>query len=526
MKVLVSDKLDEKGLAILRNTKGFEVDYKPKIPPEELKKIIGSYEALLIRSGTRVTSEIIEAADKLKVIGRAGIGVDNVDIEAASKRGIVVMNTPLANTITTAEHALSLMLSLARRIPQAHTSLKSGKWEKGKFLGVEVYQKTLGVIGMGNIGKVVAQRALGIEMEVIAYDPYITREKADELGVELVELDDLFARSDFITIHTPLTDDTRDMINAESIAMMKDGVRIINCARGGIINEKDLAEAIEKGKVAGAAIDVFGKEPVDPDNPLLKLDAVVSTPHMGASTAEAQQNVSMAVVEQLIDFSRGIVRNAVNMPSLDPKLVSQIKPYLILAEKMGLFLGQIIEGRMKEIKIGYCGEVASLDVRPISMTLIEGMLRPILKEMVNLVNAPFLARERGVKVSETKSEECEDFSSVLNAILITDKGEISIAGALFAGGKPRIINLNGFYLEAVPEGHLLVFSNVDQPGVIGKIGTLLGNNRVNIAGMQLGRGKREGEAVAIVNVDSPIPDEVMSEIRNLPFIHFARLLKL
>ncbi len=526
MKILVSDKLDARGLEILKQAGDLDVDYKPGLAPEELKKIIGHYDGLVVRSATKVTEDIIAAADRLKVIGRAGIGVDTVDVTAASKRGIIVMNTPLANTITTAEHAVSMMLSMARKIPQAHATMKAGLWEKKKFTGVEVYHKTLGIIGIGNIGKIVAKRAMGLEMNVIAYDPFITREKAESLGVELVELDELFTRADFISIHTPLTDETRNLVNAESFAKMKKGVRIVNCARGGIINEADLVEAVKSGKVAGAALDVFEKEPIGADSPLLGLEDVVLTPHLGAATAEAQENVSTAIAEQMVDFARGLVRNAVNMPSLDPEVMAKLKPFLALAERMGLFLGQMVDGRMKEVKLVYSGEVTHLDIRPISMLFMKGILEPILKEMVNLVNAPFLARERGIKVSETKREESEDFTSMLEAVMITDKGETSITGTLFAGGNPRIISFNGFDLEAVPEGFMLVFSNQDQPGVIGRIGTVLGDNKINIAGFHLGRKVREAQAVAIVNVDSLIPEGVMGEIRKLPFIRFARQVKL
>jgi D-3-phosphoglycerate dehydrogenase len=526
MKVLVSDKLTDAGLEILRGAEGLEVDNRPAVSHEELKEVIGSYHGLIIRSRTRVTADIIKAADNLRVIGRAGLGLENVDLAAASKRGIVVMNTPLANTLTTAEHAFSMMLALARSIPQAHATMKDGLWEKGRFIGVEVYNKTMGVIGLGNIGSAFSRLAQGAGMELIACDPFINREKADEQGIELVELEELFDRADFISIHTPLTDDTRHLINTQTIALMKDSVRIINCARGGIINEEELAEALASGKVAGAALDVFEKEPVDPDNPLLKLGNVICTPHLGTATREAQGNVALAVAEQVADFFRGNIRNAVNMPSVDAEIMSRLKPYLVLAEKLGLFLGQMSDGRMQEVNLVYSGEVADLDIRPVSMTILEGVLRPILKEKVNLVNAPHLARERGVKISETTRREREGFTDVIEVTMVTDKGENSVAGTLLAGQNPRIVRVNGFNLEAVPEGHMLVFSNIDQPGVIGRIGNLLGDSQVNIAGFKLGRVKPTGEAVAIVNIDSPIPEDVIEQIRDLPFIHFARQVQL
>lgn len=526
MKILVADKLDARGLEILQKAPGLKVDNKPGLAPEELKKIIGEYEGLVVRSATKVTADVIEAAGKLRVIGRAGIGVDTVDVEAASKRGIIVMNTPLANTITTAEHAVSMMLSLARKIPQAHATMKAGQWEKKKFTGVEVYGKTLGVVGIGNIGKIVARRAQGLEMKVIAYDPFITREKAESLGVELVELDELLARADFITIHVPKNKETVNLIDAAAFAKMKKGVRLINCARGGILNEADLVAAIKEGKVAGAALDVFEQEPLSPESPLLGVEEIIMTPHLGAATTEAQENVSTAIAEQMVNFAKGIVVNAVNMPSLDPEMMARLRPYIALAEKLGLFLGQMLDGRMQEVRLSYCGEVAGLDVRPLSMTFLHGILLPQLGEMVNLVNAPFLARERGVRVSETKREECENFSSILSAELTTDKGEISLSGTLFHGAEPRIIALNGFDLEAIPEGYMLVFSNKDQPGVIGRIGTILGENAVNIAGFHLGRRVKEAEAVAVVNIDTAIPEAVLAEIRKLGFIHFARQVKL
>jgi D-3-phosphoglycerate dehydrogenase len=526
MKILVADKLDARGLEILNNAKGLEVDNKPGLSPEDLKAIIGQYEGLIVRSATKVPADLIAAAGRLKVIGRAGIGVDTVDVDAASKRGIVVMNTPLANTITTAEHAVSMMLALARKIPQAHATMKAGQWEKKKFTGVEVYQKTLGVIGLGNIGKIVARRAIGLEMKVIAYDPFITREKAEELGVGLVGLEELLSRADFISVHVPKTKDTTNLINRDAFAKMKKGVRIVNCARGGIVNETDLVEAIKSGKVAGAACDVFDKEPIEPSNPLIALDEVIMTPHLGAATTEAQENVSTAIAEQMVDFAAGIIANAVNMPSLDPEVMAKLKPYLGLAEKMGLFLGQMMDSGLKEVRLSFCGEVAGLDTRPLSMTFMKGILYPQLQEMVNLVNAPFLARERGVKVSETKREECDDFLSSLEAVMVTETGETSIVGTIFSGGHARIVSLNGFDLEVEPEGDMLVFSNHDEPGVIGKVGTLLGDSKVNIAGFHLGRKVKEAEAVAIVTIDSPVPEKVLTMLRALPFIRFAKQVKL
>jgi D-3-phosphoglycerate dehydrogenase len=526
VRLLVADSLDSAGLDLLRSVPGLEVDYRPQISAGELTEAIGGYEGILIRSRTRVGADLLEAAHRLKVVGRAGVGVDNVDVEAASRRGVVVMNTPLANAVTTAEHTISLMLSLARQIPQATASIKAGKWEKGKFLGVEVYRKTLGLVGLGNIGRIVAKRALGLEMEVIAHDPF-TRERAEGLGVRLVDLNTLYARSHFISLHVPVTEGTRNLIDAAAIARMRDGVRIINCARGGIVDEAALAEALRSGKVAGAALDVFRHEPVEAGNPLLPLESVICTPHLGAATVEAQENVSTAIAQQLADyFGRGVVTNAVNMPSLDPETMARLRPYLNLASRLGLFLGQLMDSGVREIRFTYAGEAASLDVRPISMAFIEGILRPILKEAVNQVNAPYLARERGIKVSETRREKAEIFSSTLEAAMVTEQGEQCITGTIFHGGAPRIVRLDGFDLEASPEGTMLVFRNEDRPGVIGRIGTILGDAGINIASFDLGRVTRQGMAVAIVGIDSDIPEGIMARIRELPFIRMARQVKL
>ena len=525
-RVLVTDHLQDIGVDALRR-EGLVVDAVPPLPEDQLCERIGGYEGLIVRSATKVTARVIEAGRSLKVVGRAGTGVDNIDVDAASRRGIIVMNTPGANTIAAAEHTVALLLNLARRIPQAHAALHERKWERERFVGVEVYGKTLGVIGLGRIGTEVGRRALGLRMQVIAYDPYLPAEVAQRLGVELVELPDLFRRADFITVHTPLTAETRNFIGAEELAQMKDGVRLINCARGGVINEEALAAAIRSGKVAGAAVDVFEQEPPW-KSPLLDLPQVITTPHLGASTEEAQVGVALAIAQQVADvLIRGIVRNAANVPSVDPEVLKELHPYLTLAEKLGSFLGQLADGRMAEVRLTYAGEVASLSTPPLTVSFLKGLLVSILgDEQVTDVNAPYLARERGLKITESVTQEREDYASLVTAELRTDKGLKQIAGTIFHRREPRIVGIDGYALEAVPAGWMLVFTNRDVPGVIGQIGTIFGSHRINIAGMQLGRERPGGEAVSILNLDGPVPDAVLQEIRNLPTIVSAKLIHL
>jgi D-3-phosphoglycerate dehydrogenase len=524
-KVLVTDNLSQRGVEILKQTEGVEVEVRSKISPDELLQIIGNFHGLVIRSATKVTEAILEAGKNLKVVGRAGIGVDNVDVPAASARGVLVMNTPGGNTITTAEHAISLLLALARRIPQATASMKAGKWEKDKLMGVELYQKTLGILGMGRIGSEVARRAKGLMMEVIAYDPFISEEVAQEMGVQLVDLDRLFAESDFITIHTPLTKETQDLINETTLARMKDGVRIINSARGGIVDEEALYQALKSGKVAGAALDVFEKEPLN-ESPLLELDNFICTPHLGASTAEAQENVAIAIARQMVDYlKRGVIRNAVNAPSLEPEILSKIQPYLNLAEKLGSLESQLAEGRIEEIRIDYRGEIAALDLAPLTVAVVKGVLTPILQDAVNSINAIPFAKGRGIRVVESKSGEDEDFASVIGVGIKTEKGQSEVAGTIFKKREPRVIRINEFRLEALPEGHILIFSNVDTPGVVGQIGCLLGESQVNIANIQLSREKPGGRALSLVNVDQPLPPEALERLRKLPSIVFAKVVK-
>ncbi|NWF51545.1 MAG: phosphoglycerate dehydrogenase [Nitrospirae bacterium] len=515
MKVLVSDNLSTKGIEILKKA-GIDVDIKTGLKPEELLEIIVNYHGLIVRSATKVTSKIIEAASNLKVIGRAGSGLDNVDIIAATKKGIVVMNAPGGNTITTAEHTMALMFSLARQIPQATASMKDGKWEKKKFMGVELFNKTLGIIGIGNIGSQVAKRAQAFAINVIAYDPFLSEEKANSMGIEKVKLEELFRRSDFITIHTPLTQETKNLINKETIKKMKDGVRIINCARGGIINEKDLYDALTEGKIAGAALDVFEKEPPE-NNPLLTLDNVVTTPHLGAATKEAQENVAIVIAEQIADYLvHGTIRNAVNFPSIPADQVAKLKPYINLAEKLGLFAAQIFEGGVTEIAIEYRGEASEINSAPVKIAAIKGFLTPILEETVNFVNAPVIAKERGIEVKETKSADAGDYQSMV-AMRIKAKGRESyLAGTLFSRKDPRIVAIDSFKIEIVPEGELLFIYNNDKPGVIGNIGTILGKNKINIARMQFGRETPGGRAISVITIDTPASPKILEKIKGLP----------
>lgn len=517
MKVLISDSLSPRGIEILRKA-GFDVDVKTGMSPEELKACIGAYHGLIIRSATKVTADVLEAATNLKVVGRAGSGLDNVDKTAATKKGIVVMNTPGGNTVTTAEHTIALMFALARQIPQATASMKEGKWEKKRFMGVELYHKTLGIIGLGNIGKEVAKRAQGLEMHVIAYDPYLSDENAREMGIEKVELPELYRRSDFITIHTPITAETRNLINRKTIADMKDGVRIINCARGGIVNEDDLYEALRSGKVAGAALDVFEKEPPG-ENRLLTLDNLICTPHLGAATEEAQDNVAIAVAEQVSDYlAHGIIRNAVNFPSIPAEQVPRLQPYLTLSEKLGSFAAQVFEGAMTEMTIEYRGEASELNTAPVTIALLKGFLTPILEETVNFVNAPVIARERGIEVREMKSADAGDYQSAISLRVRADGKEHSLTGTLLSRRDPRIVRIDNFPVEIVPEGDMLFIYNNDRPGVIGNIGSYLGKCNINIARMHFGRETAGGIAISVVSIDAPITHFQLDEMRKMPNI--------
>lgn len=516
-KVLVCDGISDEGARILNSSKQIEAVIKSKLPREELLKIAGDFHAMAVRSATKVDAEIIEKAANLKIVGRAGIGVDNIDVPAATKRGVVVMNTPGGNTVTTAEHTVAMLMSLTRHIPQATMSIKAGHWEKTKFMGRELYNKTLGVLGLGNIGAIVADRAKGLKMNVIAYDPFITTEAAAEKGVELVSLDELYERSHYITVHVPKLEETKNLINKDSIAKMKNGVFIINCARGGIVNEKDLFDALVSKKVAGAAFDVFEKEPVDPANPLLTLDNFICTPHLGASTEEAQVNVSIAVAEQIVDYlERGVIVNAVNVPSLNSEELNYLEPFLKLSEGLGSFISQIIKGAVKEISIEYCGEVSSKKINVLTIGLLKGFFSKVLESSeVNYVNAPFIAKDRGIQVTEHKSSAKKEFNNLIVVKAKTEKETVSMAGTIF-GREPRIVRINNFYVESVPEGHIILLYNHDRPGVIGNIGTTLGKMNINIGNMSWGRDQAGGMAVSILHVDEPVGKNVLQEMAKLP----------
>jgi len=527
IKILVSDPLSEEGLKILTDVKEFQVDVKTELKPDALKEAIKDYDALIVRSATKATKEVIDAAAKLKVIGRAGVGLDNVDLEAATQKGIIVMNTPGGNTISTAEHTMSMILALSRNIAQANASTKKGEWKRSKFMGVEVYGKTLGIIGLGRIGKEVAKRALSFGMKVLAYDPFLSREVAENVGVEIAELKELFQKSDYITVHTPLTDETKHLISAEQIAMMKKGVRLINCARGGIIDEQALVNAVKDGHVAGAAIDVFEKEPISPESELLKVDNIIITPHLGASTEEAQVNVAIEVAEIVRDalLGRGI-RNAANYPCLEAEVCKMLEPYINLAQMLGGFCSQLVEGRFQELNITYSGELIKYDLTPLSMSLVKGVLTPILKETVNFINAVSLAKERGINIREVKSSKELEFVTFIQLEIKTDKESRTVAGTLSANKQPRIVKIDEYYVEAPPLGEMLVIQNWDKPGVIGNLGTLLGKHNINISFMNFGRQKLGGKAVSVLNVDSPVSSEILEKIRKTENILAVKVIRL
>ncbi|HYP29480.1 MAG TPA: phosphoglycerate dehydrogenase [Blastocatellia bacterium] len=515
MRILVCDGLENSGVEILRNAPGITVDERPSITPQEVSDTIGEYDALIVRSKTQVTSDLIARAHNLRVIGRAGTGVDNIDVPAATRRGIVVMNAAAGNTVTTAEHTFAMMMALARQIPQAVASTKEGRWEKNRFLGVELRGKTLGVVGLGRIGSTVASRARAFGMDVIAFDPYFTPEAAKEQGIDMVRLDDLFSRADFVTLHTPLTEGTRGLIDAKAIERMKTGVRIINCARGGLIDERALADAVSSGKVAGAALDVFEQEPVQADNPLLGLDNVITTPHLGASTQEAQLGVAMMIAEQVLDYlQKETVTGAVNVPAISAELLAAIGPYIHLGEKIGLFQGQVFGHDLLEVNIEYSGEVASHDVKPITQAVIAGLLGPVI-ERVNIVNAAVVAEERGVRITESLHRRARDFASMIRVHCKTSDGESEVAGALFGRREARIVRINGFNLEAIPSGHMLYLFNRDAPGVLGRFSTFIGDQGVNIGRLYLGRKKIGERALALIQIDQPLSEDALRGLASL-----------
>ncbi|MCB1380573.1 MAG: phosphoglycerate dehydrogenase [Alphaproteobacteria bacterium] len=524
-RVLVSDKLSETAVQIFRD-RGVEVDYFPDLGKDKdaLLAAIPQYDGLAIRSATKVTPKVIAAAGKLRVIGRAGIGVDNVDIPAATSRGIVVMNTPFGNAITTAEHAISMMMALARQIPEANASTHAGKWEKNRFMGVELFNKTLGVIGCGNIGSIVADRGLGLRMRVIAFDPFLSPERAIEIGVEKVELEDIFRRADFITLHTPLTDKTRGIIDAAALAKCRRGVRIINCARGGLVVEDTLYDALKTGHVAGAALDVFEVEPAT-GHKLFGLENVVATPHLGASTGEAQENVALQVAEQMSDYLlHGAVSNALNMPSISADEAPRLRPFIALAEKLGSFAGQLTDDPITGVVIEYAGDVSEMNTRALTSAALAGVLQPMLG-IVNMVSAPVVARERGIKVDEVKQTQRGAYETYIRLSVKTESMERSVAGTVFSDGKPRIIQIKGIDLEAEFGPYMLYITNDDKPGFIGALGMLLGNANVNIATFNLGRKQQGGEAICLVSIDEPTPASVLHALSKVPQVKQARPLQ-
>jgi D-3-phosphoglycerate dehydrogenase len=521
-KVLISDKMSERAKEIF-DARGIEVDVKTGMSEDELIACIGEYDGLAVRSATKATQTMLEAADNMKVIGRAGIGVDNIDVAAATARGIVVMNTPFGNAITTAEHAIAMMMSLARQIPEANASTQESKWEKSRFMGVELTGKTLGIVGCGNIGAIVADRALGLKMKVVAFDPFLGEDRAREIGVDKVDLDELLQRADFISLHTPLTDQTRGIIDAAAIAKTKRGVRIINCARGGLVVEADLKAALESGHVAGAALDVFETEPAK-DNPLFGMENLVCTPHLGASTDEAQVNVAIQVAEQMADYLLdGAVVNALNMASVTAEEAPRLAPYMKLAEQLGSFAGQLTESDLKSVTIEFEGHAAELNTKPLTAAILQGLLAPVL-DSVNMVNAPVMASERGIEVSEVRTERDGDYQTLVRLTVVTDELTRSVAGTLFGGDRPRLVDVKGVPMEAELRKHMIYVTNEDKPGLIGGLGTVLGDAGLNIATFQLGRTEAGGDAIALVEVDHAVPDEVLAAVAALPNVVQAKAL--
>ena len=524
-KVLISDALSPAAVAIFKD-RGIEVDFQPNLgkDKDKLAETISGFDGLAIRSATKVTAKMLEKAKSLKVIGRAGIGVDNVDIPAATARGIIVMNTPFGNSITTAEHAITLMLSLARQIPEADASTRAGKWEKNKFLGVEIYNKTLGIIGCGNIGSIVADRAIGLKMKVIAYDPYLSAERAMQLGVEKVELDELWRRADVVTLHTPLTDNTRNIINAKTLALMKKGVRVINCARGELVDEGAICEALKSGHVAGAAFDVFREEPAT-QSCLFSLPNVVCTPHLGASTMEAQENVALQVAEQMADYLlRGAITNAVNFPSISAEEAPKLKPFVALAEKLGSFAGQLTETGLQRVQITYEGVVAQMNTKALTSAAVAGLLRPMLQD-INVVSATTVAKDRGIVVEETRREAEGDYESLITVTIVTDRQSRHISGTVFADGRPRIVNIKGIRMDAEFGPSMIYITNLDKPGFIGKFSSTLGDAGINIATFHVGREAPGADAIALIEIDGELSPDVLAKVRALPQVQQAKPLR-
>jgi D-3-phosphoglycerate dehydrogenase len=518
MKVLVSDNLGEIGIQMFKDEDGIDVDVKTGLSPDEQKAIIGDYDALVIRSATKVTEDLLKEAKQLRVVGRAGIGLDNVDIPAATKRGIVVMNTPGGNTVTTAEHAIAMMMALTRNIPQGTSSLKKSRWDKKQLQGREVFNKTYGVIGFGNIGSISAELARGLKMRVIVHDPIVQPDVIEKAGFESVSLEELYKQSDYITVHVPKIKQTIGLLDKHAFETMKTGVMIINCARGGIVSEKDLYDAIKKGKVAGAALDVFENEPPG-DSPLFEFDNVIATPHLGASTREAQTNVAVAVADQIIKFLKDdTLINAVNAPSVTGELLTRLGPFLKIADRIGSLLAQLVTGPFKEVTVEYAGDFHGLELAPVTNALLKGLLTPTIAEGVNSVNAPIIAKEMGIKVTESTSAESFDYLNLITVKVITTEMSSSVAGTIFGRNDPRVVNIDDFRLEMVPEGYLSLIHNLDKPGAIGSIGMVLGENHINIAMMQVGQAKDGERNIIFLRTDTPMPDEVAKKLNDLPLI--------
>ncbi|MFN2515245.1 MAG: phosphoglycerate dehydrogenase [Pyrinomonadaceae bacterium] len=528
-KILVADEVSEKGLQPLRAA-DFIVEKRTGLSPGDLLLALKDCQGLVVRSETKVTAELMDRLPTLRVVGRAGVGVDNIDVPAATARGIVVMNAPDGNTITTAEHTIALLIALARRVPQANSSLKSGHWDRKSFVGVELQGKTLGVVGMGRIGRAVATRARAFGMKILAYDPFLAPEQAGDMEIELAPLDEVFATSDFLTVHTPLTNETRGMIGSRAFGMMKKGVRVINCARGGLVDESALYDAIKSGIVAGAALDVFTEEPPSPDDPLLLLDEVIATPHLGASTAEAQEGVAFTVAEQMRDYLlSGALRGAVNVPSLGTRELGILRPYIELAEKLGRFQAQLVDSAVREVRLEFAGEIVELNAAPVTRSFLAGLLRDV-SARVNAVNAFLIAEERGIKVTTSYFRAGSDFVPAIRTHVAGASGGQSLAGTIFGFGEQkregRITEIDGFHIEAIPQGHMLVMRNRDVPGVIGRVGTILGEGSVNISRFHLGRRERGGEAMAVVEVDAPLKSSTLDELRSFAEVISARQIEL
>jgi D-3-phosphoglycerate dehydrogenase len=528
IKILVADPISETGIQVFQSHNGtFKLEARSKLTPDELKKAVADVDAVIVRSETQITAEVLAAGKKIKIVGRAGVGVDNIDVNAASRQGILVVNVPGGNTISAAEHTVALLLALSRNIPAANESLKKGEWTRSKFTGTELLGKTLGLIGLGRIGREVAKRCQSFGMKVLGYDPYASEEYAKAFNISLESLENIYKEADYLTVHVPLNETTKHMFNAQTLAKLKPGVRLINCARGGIIEEQALAAAIEKGQIKGAALDVFEQEPPSKDNPLLKLPQVIVTPHLGAATEEAQVKVAQELAETIRDyFLSGTVRNAVNLPAMGAEEYRELEPYISLSEKLGRFLSQMLEGGVKDLKITYAGEISQKNTTPLTLAALKGFLSPILDIQVNVVNAPHLAKERGIKFTESKTSEAQDYTSLITIRASSGKTQVSIAGTLLAKNNPRVVLIDGQSVDVNPEGTMVVYTNLDRPGVIGFIGTLLGKNKINIASMQVGRKATGGEAVTVVNVDTDVPENVLKEIRDFQGITHVRCVKL